>query len=1300
MAKGKGGSISPGSSPKIDSDNLISQSDIDSLSGINQTPVEQLQENMLQPREDNVVQDEFTLPETPAIEEDTTALDEELADIDAQRDEELTQENVTTADIDPAALQRERERVPSLKERYKETLDADWGNPNLQEAWKKNMNGVFSRANRTKAVLQALGTQMSTERLKQSEGSWSAAMTSTDKEGNLNEATHPALKSNPYINARLTNIIHHPELLDAGITQKSSNPETGEVKETLVVDPALGTIISMVMEQHILTEMFAAKDEDKKEGVEFNEETMTQEVNKTYNLKRAAGRSELGKQIFAEWNRYKSFNKGEPTDTYMNKIDNVSSVVFDVLGDVAKTTYASANKNILDQRSAGNQKGDQHEFVVTPQGSEIFTRLNQHLSQLFSNPEVKPLTAPTIVETFNEKTGKYEIDKKKSAQPVYEGRMFVRRVTTFMKDLGDTARLDEAMMNLNQVGLRNDPTKEKLTYLFGIKALLSHRVPARTVEGEINPEAMFAETFKIGEKKKQELLNEKKRLNDLAEMYKRKAETAQFPAQAIYFNAQAQKKLKEFQNYNPDQIMTQEREKFINLLGAAAEYSGQMNYVTYYIQALTGRLGIQQTLYNPQSSKLIRNLIGSGNTYTWNPNENSKTERFWKAAMSAALFEKAFKKERGYKRVLASNADPYAERIKVFNEQASTNSPMYSKYVAWGEELEAMLETQEAINKTGDLKEKFLQLRNAKTLDETNQIKKSMQAMPDALKNMSPGLKATLQKQGDEAVVYANYLIELAKWNRSKNNKSQMSSTLIPEADGQTHGPGTMAVVYGSIPIAKRIGVLVPDDVAFADTKYKDLRDAMSDHMAEAFDNGIGVPGNIPVETSEAYRHILELARMDRENFLKKSPMTMGYGQELGSLKEHIYDTIYTDAAYNDGDAEKGILQTMEENGLDLERVSDFLHTMLVDSIYNTFEQSALEVNKLLKAHAYLSVWTNKLLTFKSPGGHTITVAGTVSEENPGKIEGRFTPEVGYTVKPGLIEFNDPNLTEEENKQIQKEMQDAYQGQKLRRRQGEEPYFTEKAKLYRGTPQAWAIKEDAEGNQSVGEFTIGRSQTSGIQAFDGNMISRTANDSWKKIAESLPRDLKNRIPFMVPIFDAVLGDLGSMETTMKEMNRHHLESIVNHNYTTQIFNDWYKELKEDIRAINNEEVINLEDPKYTGIKELRDDDILTSVFGRLLPYEKVPGQSMDEYKQATKQKAKAMTKAFNKTLIDQNINWDKETITGYEYKFIINTLIKILGFEQKNSQVLSTIKASQSKLKEMVKGKVSHNIDFAHFFAP
>ena len=48
MAKGKGGSISPGSSPKIDSDNLISQSDIDSLSGINQTPVEQLQENMLQ----------------------------------------------------------------------------------------------------------------------------------------------------------------------------------------------------------------------------------------------------------------------------------------------------------------------------------------------------------------------------------------------------------------------------------------------------------------------------------------------------------------------------------------------------------------------------------------------------------------------------------------------------------------------------------------------------------------------------------------------------------------------------------------------------------------------------------------------------------------------------------------------------------------------------------------------------------------------------------------------------------------------------------------------------------------------------------------------------------------------------------------------------------------------------------------------------------------------------------------------------------------------------------------------------
>ena len=71
-------------------------------------------------------------------------------------------------------------------------------------------------------------------------------------------------------------------------------------------------------------------------------------------------------------------------------------------------------------------------------------------------------------------------------------------------------------------------------------------------------------------------------------------------------------------------------EKFLNIVGAAAEYSGQANHLTFALQALTGRIHDQQTLYSPQAHKMIRFLTGSGNVYQFQPDTNSEVEKAWK----------------------------------------------------------------------------------------------------------------------------------------------------------------------------------------------------------------------------------------------------------------------------------------------------------------------------------------------------------------------------------------------------------------------------------------------------------------------------------------------------------------------------------------------------------------------------------------------------------------------------------------------------------------------------------------------
>ena len=137
----------------------------------------------------------------------------------------------------------------------------------------------------------------------------------------------------------------------------------------------------------------------------------------------------------------------------------------------------------------------------------------------------------------------------------------------------------------------------------------------------------YANMFKIGKQKYQNLVSEKAKLFNAAERAAQQGKVRK--AAALQAQAEA---------YDPINILNLERENAIGIVEGMLRYSGKANYLSFAMQALTGRMHAQQTVYNPQAKKIIRSVVGSGNVYQWVPGQG-KLDTTFIEAMSAHLFE-------------------------------------------------------------------------------------------------------------------------------------------------------------------------------------------------------------------------------------------------------------------------------------------------------------------------------------------------------------------------------------------------------------------------------------------------------------------------------------------------------------------------------------------------------------------------------------------------------------------------------------------------------------------------------------
>ena len=1072
------------------------------------------------------------------------------------------------------------------------------------------------------------------------------------------------------LNTNNTNIIFHTDLLDAGLESKNKLGEP-----TLIIDPKFKEVMSLATEAFLMEAMFTADDADTV-VTDADEGGFT---SKAIKLTASKGSNRLGRDIFQAWKRQQAQDLGIPTDSYLDTYENLSSSIFTHIGNMAKRYYSSVNPLLFENTGrevggkAASDKFLQTEYQLTQKGIDVFTHLHRANWGLFNNQEVKPLMAPSGTGLF-----------------MFEGRTRVKNITTQIpgRPKGERKLLNEARRNMNSVAMVTDQRRLSTALMFGMLALVNS---GRIIEGQYTPQAAtkltgkeYTNIFKIGEKAFKDMQTQKQMLFFKGERAIRNKE-----------KAKGEGLLKLAESYDPEHILELEREKFISILEAAGRYSTSPNgnaipnHLTFAIQALTGRMHAQQTLFNPQAHKIIRFIVGGKNKYQWKPGDNSKLDKNWKEGISAKLFEGRFKQKYGFKRTRD-------KRIKVFDELAANPAldSEYNQKVQWGKSLQALVSGFD----TKRAREQLTAFKSVKTIEQGQDLKRDMfQSIVDKDPIKDPALKEFLAGEEEEAIIMADYLMDLAAYDTAKKNNTLHNSTVIFEADGITHGPSTMAMLLGSAGIAKRAGVLMDQDfsVMTDSTDYQDLRDHMAWIMKKSFEKvstALGVSQN-----KEAYEEILLEAIDDRQNFLKQSPMTMGYGQELASLIDHIDTTIFLNQKIRDIINEK-------LNG-NIDAAADFLHSILVESIYQTFDHDTINASKLIKNNGYASALSDIDITINAPAGNALNILGGESTQlfqttfNDIKLNANFEPKFKKEkIKIGVDENGKPIYQRDSQGNFVYRTTNTYEQDQI-------------TVTHYGEKYSPSAPRTQGGMEILGGWTTGRLLPALVQPYDANMVARTlSGKSWERIiAESTGEG--NKDPFVLPIFDAFLVDLGSMDAVIEEANKHHIDSIRDHSYVEKIVDNWYSNWKKTINALpdnkplkqiifeGSEEGYSWAEAKrglgpFRMLAKMTNQRDLQQMFARTKDY-KLENYSIKEWKNKAWRQGGIDAKIALDEISKRGVKLTEDEITGKDLKIILDVIVnsKIgLNLEEANRELAKVTAKRRSDLLAMVDEQIAKGI--------
>ena len=801
----------------------------------------------------------------------------------------------------------------------------------------------------------------------------------------------------------------------------------------------------------------------------------------------------IGKEFFKAARRVRSQFAGEETDTYMEDYNNLTPEAFEMIGQIVLSTYQQNQPNIVTFTPGGiepNGTPFPPKIVLSTEGYAIL----QSEANLYKpmNMKLLPMLQQSMTGSYqNEsslvRTSSGSIPNPKSTL-VDDAKVFYHNVPNFL----DNQRTSLLLM-FGSHAMATDPKSKGGTSNFTHNAFDMGPERIKKIEGIAAKEQAKISMInvKLSELQKSQAVNwtplKQMRIDELDV----KLEVA--TKQLVKFESPDFLRQQYYMSVN----------KSLEVLANVATYDGKPFHFTYFNQRATQRLTAHQSTLSPQNNHLMRNIIGSGKKYEIKPGSGSRAEQNFLYTISAILFNGAgLVRERSIQQAIGN---------------IRGNTAPHQRIVRVGKKLREGLvnfNSEAAKTSIGQVTSTPQGIRNADRI--VGGLPEVITSDPETMQM----LEAISDKVGHKHFIQAlDAVMELSKYDESiRTGKAFHSSMNYIEVDGVSNGLATMFAVLGLESQMYRVGAFRAegsekilgkfDDIAEFEAYEGNIRKTLENNLTTLIDGQftsymltdakLMKKYKYSPEDIETVRSLFTEALADNDNFLKKPLMTFAYGQEMDNLIGSIFDTILANPTLEEMSNKfpGGILKTAQ-----------LMNEVRGVAVIATLGKEVVEFATTLKDGVDASTMFGKMVQYEAPtGGKTMF----------GGMETQYKPDV--TARSSVVPAGPKGKLEE---QLLKARKKANKNLEV----GQSPEPT--GRSFTVTAKKPVVTPFAEQNGIMGAKARGASLAIFAQSFDGNSMVRLASGEGAKRMEG---------QWVVPIYDAIVGDLGSGDMAQGYLN--------------------------------------------------------------------------------------------------------------------------------------------------------------------
>ena len=546
--------------------------------------------------------------------------------------------------------------------------------------------------------------------------------------------------------------------------------------------------------------------------------------------------------------------------------------------------------------------------------------------------------------------------------------------------------------------------------------------------------------------------------------------------------------------------MVKAAQKLANEIKSIAQERNGANYLSYAIQGFQGRVSPQQRWFNPTTSKAVRFVTRNAVPSPAKP--GSRVERNLRQM---------------YAMMLVKGADEVLPAEREVKLEAAL-----PKLEQWGDRLSDALQMSdveaEAISQAIE--------QGIPLTDPNFPPVRGLALDPE----QDAELIQAIESKGEDGPHFIDGLIDAANYAKAKRAGRTHHSYFNAYIDGKTNGIASNGIQMGNSETARQTGVLRSSPTDYLDSPG-DVRAVLKDTLMGMLDAN-GFDGNVHEFSSE----LTSVARavFNHRDLNKKTTMTFGYGKEIDTFGEDMYDTAQLLKAdptlIKDPKLREEFIASMpevEERLPDSKEFGDTLMTIYAPALESVMSPEALQSRAVMRGAAMLHAATNQLMSIKGPTGMDLNFGREVRVAE-GVEETRYKLR-GSEITGEAQEFAAIHQTTEPTS----------------------------AAARRYTQEGGEVVEQA------GDYAYGGSVVGPVQALDAATVGlTTSGKSWNRLKQASGGN-----PYIHTIYDAFKSDAMGYDVMLEEVNDNWLNSAMEWSYleetkkaTEANMSEWKKEV--------------------------------------------------------------------------------------------------------------------------------------------